>query len=146
MKKLKWVKMVDLSSRTSTRLLSAAGGYLSAVCYKPSNSIWLSKRGACLILMNVFFKLRNIVSSYFLSLSLFFIAQKQDQNLLNNLIFQMTRDFSKYFNNVVKSWCIHSSFVRMLVYKDGNTYLAPLEFSGNPHLLNLAFNTSVFQF
>ncbi|XP_019581386.2 coiled-coil domain-containing protein 175 [Rhinolophus sinicus] len=29
-------------------------------------------------------------------------AQKQDQDLLNNLIFQMTRDFSKYFNNVGK--------------------------------------------
>lgn len=30
------------------------------------------------------------------------MAQKQDQDLLNNLIFQMTRDFSKYFNNVGK--------------------------------------------
>ena len=46
----------------------------------------------------------------FFSLSLSFIAQKQEQNLLNDHISQLSRDFLRYLNNTVKSQCIHSFF------------------------------------
>lgn len=42
----------------------------------------------------------NSKTREFEELSNVLTAQQQDQELLNNLIFQMTRDFSRYFNNV----------------------------------------------